>query len=479
MTTTTGTPNLLTVTNSDRGSSQNIFKTVEVSGQSDIVASSNTDVLTLVGAGGITLSTSGKTLTLNGSGAGYAGWTAGATAGTSDVIDSSDTLDFKAAYSNPSGITQSDTYFKTTISTAGTTKTITFAPQIGAAGVATANTLVDRDGSGNIWVTTVNGELNGTINSATTATTQSVGDNTTKVATTAFVQANAGDVNTVIITVQAVGANNYYFIDGTQQGDITILPGFTYRLDQSATTPSPGNSGHPIRLSTTSDGTHNGGTAYTTGVTYAGTPGSAGAYTQVILEQDAPKLYYYCSVHPGMGGEINSDAGSMSTWKLDGDSGPEQTVNDGELVQLLGKAGNITTEAKASRTVEVDLATVGSAQTNVPLATVSIDTFGRVTALSAGTTGTYAQSVISANTTALAGYLYVFTSSLALTLPTGAVGSSIKISNLSNTATCTLVPAAGEKIMAVAATMTLDTNYAAFELIYTDATNGWVIIGAN
>ena len=33
--------------------------------------------------------------------------------------------------------------------------------------------------------------------------------------------------------------------------------------------------------------------------------------------------------------------------------------------------------------------------------------------------------------------------------------------------------------MAVAATMTLDTNYAAFELIYTDATNGWVIIGAN
>ena len=477
MTTATGTPNLLTVTNSDRGSSQNIFKTVAVSGQVDINAGSNTDTLNLAGAGGITITTSGNTLTLNGSGAGYAGWTAGATAGTSDVIDSNDILDFKAAYSNPSGITQSDTYFKTTISTAGTTKTITFAPQIGAAGTATASTLVDRDGSGNIWVTQVNGELNGTINSTTTATTQSVGDNTTKVATTAFVQANAGDVNTVIITVQTVGGNNYFFIDGTQQGDITILPGFTYRLDQSATTPTPGNSGHPLLLS---ENPNNSPSApFTTGVTTVGTPGSAGAYTQVILEQDAPKLYYYCQNHSGMGGEINSDAGSMSTWKLDGDSGTEQTVNDGELVQLLGTAGNITTEAKASRTVEVDLATVGSAQTNVPLATVSIDTFGRVTALSPGTTGTYAQDVISVDTTGQAGYLYVFTATLALTLPTGVVGSSIKISNLSNTATCTLVSAAGEKIMAQPSPMTLDTNYAAFELIYTNATNGWVIIGAN
>lgn len=33
--------------------------------------------------------------------------------------------------------------------------------------------------------------------------------------------------------------------------------------------------------------------------------------------------------------------------------------------------------------------------------------------------------------------------------------------------------------MAQPSPMTLDTNYAAFELIYTNATNGWVIIGAN
>jgi hypothetical protein len=127
-----------------------------------------------------------------------------------------------------------------------------------------------------------------------------------------------------------------------------------------------------------------------------------------------------------------------------------------------------------------DVTGMGGAGTqSVPLATVSVDAKGRVTAVSPGSTGTYAQSVISGATTGQAGYLYVFTATLALTLPTGVAGSSIKISNLSNTATCTLVPAAGEKIMAVAATMTLDTNYAAFELIYTNATYGWVIIGAN
>ena len=84
-----------------------------------------------------------------------------------------------------------------------------------------------------------------------------------------------------------------------------LSPSITYRFDQSDSS----NSGHPLRLSTTSDGTHGGGSAFTTGVTAVGTPGSAGAYTQVKLEQDAPDtLYYYCTNHSGMGGEIDSKA---------------------------------------------------------------------------------------------------------------------------------------------------------------------------
>ena len=86
--------------------------------------------------------------------------------------------------------------------------------------------------------------------------------------------------------------------------------------------------------------------------------------------------------------------------------------------------------------------------------------------------------VISTNTTAAGhNYLYVFTASLTLTLPASPeVGDSIKISNRSCTTTCVL-GRNGNNIMGSASDLTLDTASASFELIYSDATNGWVIIG--
>ena len=53
----------MTVTNSDRGSSQCIFKTIAVSGQSDIVADTNSDTLTFVGSG-VTITTDASTDTV-------------------------------------------------------------------------------------------------------------------------------------------------------------------------------------------------------------------------------------------------------------------------------------------------------------------------------------------------------------------------------------------------------------------------------
>jgi hypothetical protein len=106
---------------------------------------------------------------------------------------------------------------------------------------------------------------------------------------------------TIAVTVVDSGGNKYA-LDGTVQQLALLTPSVTYRFDQSDSS----NSGHPLLLSTTSNGTHGGGSAFTTGVTAVGTPGSAGAYTQVKLEQDAPDtLYYYCSNHSGMGGEID------------------------------------------------------------------------------------------------------------------------------------------------------------------------------
>ena len=105
---------------------------------------------------------------------------------------------------------------------------------------------------------------------------------------------------TYTVTVADSGGNKY-FIDGVAQDTISLYRGGTYTFDQSDSS----NSGHPLRLSSTSNGTHGGGSEYTTGVTTTGTAGSSGAKTVIVVPQDAPTLYYYCTNHSGMGGTAN------------------------------------------------------------------------------------------------------------------------------------------------------------------------------
>ena len=107
-----------------------------------------------------------------------------------------------------------------------------------------------------------------------------------------------------IVTVASAGygGGNKYYFDGTEAPTVNLSEGSTYLFDQSHSS----NSGHPLRFSTTSDGTHNSGVEYTTGVTTSGTPGNAGAYTQIVVASGAPTLYYYCTNHSGMGGQVNT-----------------------------------------------------------------------------------------------------------------------------------------------------------------------------
>ena len=106
------------------------------------------------------------------------------------------------------------------------------------------------------------------------------------------------------ITVSNPGSGNRYYVDSVLQQQLYLQEGTTVRFDQSKSN----NNGHPLRLSTTSNGTHAGGSAYTTGVTVVGTPGQAGAYTQIVVASGAPKLYYYCTNHSQMGGAAYTPA---------------------------------------------------------------------------------------------------------------------------------------------------------------------------
>ena len=81
---------------------------------------------------------------------------------------------------------------KDTYSISGTTLQFSSAPPSGSdIEVITFDTVVAADGT--LSATTFLGDLNGTINTATTATTQSAGNNSTKISTTAYTDAKVAD----------------------------------------------------------------------------------------------------------------------------------------------------------------------------------------------------------------------------------------------------------------------------------------------
>ena len=93
---------------------------------------------------------------------------------------------------------------------------------------------------------------------------------------------------------QGTGSSNGYKIDDVEGPFLELKPGNTYRFDQSDSS----NSGHPLLFYYDPAKT----TQFSTGVTTNGTPGSAGAYTQIVVADTTPHiLYYQCSAHGYMG----------------------------------------------------------------------------------------------------------------------------------------------------------------------------------
>lgn len=101
-----------------------------------------------------------------------------------------------------------------------------------------------------------------------------------------------------------------YYINGTQQASLSLTAGNTYVFDLSSSTVN----NHPFVLSTTADGTHGGGSIYTTGVTTTPSYSSAFSSTQfrslTFIPAASGSFYYFCAIHPGMGGGIAVTGGT-------------------------------------------------------------------------------------------------------------------------------------------------------------------------
>ena len=112
--------------------------------------------------------------------------------------------------------------------------------------------------------------------------------------------ASTGSTHTNEVTVASVSGSNKYFINGVQQETIQLVEGNTYVFNYP--------SGHPLRFSTTSNGTHASGTEYTTGVTH-----NSSTQSTIVVADGTPDLYYYCSLHSGMGGSAPTPNNSTNS----------------------------------------------------------------------------------------------------------------------------------------------------------------------
>ena len=170
-----------------------------------------------------------------------------------------------------------------------------------------------------------------------------------------------GNAKTLTVTVasktgahryQGSGSSSGYKIDGKESPFLTLTPGRTYKFDQADSS----NANHPLRFYLEANKT----TAYTTDVSSSGTPGSAGAYTQIIVSDTTPQvLHYQCSAHALMGNSVQTNSNVSA--KL----ATARTINgtsfDGSAnITVTAAAGTLTGATLASGVTASSLTSVGT-----------------------------------------------------------------------------------------------------------------------
>ena len=154
-------------------------------------------------------------------------------------------------------------------------------------------TATDADGSSNLTYSISGGD-----DASLFSIDSSTGQLTLQSATSSITSTETPADQTIVVTVAGNAPGDYY-LDGVLFADYQFTVGATYTFDLSDSS----NSNHPLRFSETINGPFAGGSEYTTGVSYSGTAGQAGASTTITVTESTPQLYYYCAVHSGMGGQ--------------------------------------------------------------------------------------------------------------------------------------------------------------------------------
>ena len=158
--------------------------------------------------------------------------------------------------------------------------------------------------------------------------------------TASFSQQSATETINVSVEANNSGSGNVYVIDGTQRKALNLNVGTTYTFNHP--------DAHPFRFSSSSDGTHGGGSEYTTGVTK-----SDGSTIIEVTSSTPTTLYYYCSVHSGMGASasmVNSNGDSSITYKT------ASSTQSSQSESLTFKVNDGTTDSAAA-TISIDLRT--------------------------------------------------------------------------------------------------------------------------
>ena len=208
----------------------------------------------------------------------------------------------------------------------------------------------------------------------------------------------------VVVTVSA----GKFLLDGGSQQTAKLSPNVVYRFDQSAGS----NSSHPLRFSTTSDGTHGGGSEISAGTTIynkVGTAGNAGAYVEVCFEQDAMNPhYYYCANHSGMGGNVHIGENPSTDHLAEGSTNLYHTserVQDvvGAMVSSNTESGIAVTYEDSDGTLDFNVndptisltgdVTGSATMTNLGNTSIAATIAANSVALGTDTTGNYVQSI--------------------------------------------------------------------------------------